>query len=111
MRYYPLLIYHVTLSITFAVHTHTQKKHYLCFSFHMLVFSTSTIRRQFEQANLEAMDESAEWRMKYDKEVEKNRQLRDELSKVLLAYQILVLGYAMLQHSIYNAHVRILFTG
>jgi len=28
------------------------------------------------------MDESAEWRMKYDKEFEKNRQLQDELSKV-----------------------------
>ncbi|PWZ28981.1 hypothetical protein Zm00014a_005579 [Zea mays] len=40
------------------------------------------LRRQFEQANLEAMDESAEWRMKYDKEIEKNRQLHDELSKV-----------------------------
>ncbi|KAG2654774.1 uncharacterized protein LOC120657543 [Panicum virgatum] len=40
------------------------------------------LRRQFEQANLEAMDESAEWRMKYDKEFEKNRQLQDELSKV-----------------------------
>jgi hypothetical protein len=30
------------------------------------------------------MDESAEWRMQYDKEFEKNRQLQDELSKVLL---------------------------
>jgi hypothetical protein len=78
----------------------------------MFVFATSTIRRQFEQANLEAMDESAEWRMKYDKEVEKNRKLHDDLSKVLLAYQILVHGYAMLlRHSICNAHVRILFTG
>ncbi|KAJ1281517.1 hypothetical protein BS78_04G312200 [Paspalum vaginatum] len=40
------------------------------------------LRRQFEQANLEAMDESAEWRMKYDKELEKSKQLQDELSKV-----------------------------
>ncbi|CAL5020112.1 unnamed protein product [Urochloa decumbens] len=40
------------------------------------------LRRQFEQANLEAMDESAEWRMKYDKEFEKSRQLQEELSKV-----------------------------
>lgn len=78
----------------------------------MSLFATSTIRRQFEQANLEAMDESAEWRMQYDKEVEKNRQLHDELSKVLIAYQIPVHGYVMLlRHSIYNAHVRILFTG
>lgn len=41
-------------------------------------------RRQFERANLEAMDESAEWRMKYDGEVERSRQLQDELLKVLL---------------------------
>ncbi|XP_062221638.1 uncharacterized protein LOC133920980 [Phragmites australis] len=40
------------------------------------------LRRQFERANLEAMDESAEWRMKYDTEFGKNRQLQDELSKV-----------------------------
>ncbi|TVU01182.1 hypothetical protein EJB05_19301 [Eragrostis curvula] len=40
------------------------------------------LRRQFERANLEAMDESAEWRMKYDTELGKNRQLQDELSKV-----------------------------
>jgi hypothetical protein len=80
-RDYPLLIHYVTLSLTFA-------SLIICF------FATSTIRRQFEQANLEAMDESAEWRMQYDKEVEKNRHLHDELSKVLLTYQILVHGYA-----------------
>lgn len=40
------------------------------------------LRRQFEHANLEAMDESAEWRMKYDTEFGKNRQLQDELVKV-----------------------------
>ncbi|GJM87181.1 hypothetical protein PR202_ga03109 [Eleusine coracana subsp. coracana] len=39
------------------------------------------LRRQFERANLEAMDESAEWRMKYDTELEKSKQLQDELSK------------------------------
>ncbi|XP_062220646.1 uncharacterized protein LOC133920039 [Phragmites australis] len=40
------------------------------------------LRRQFERANLDAMDESAEWRMKYDTEFGKNRQLQDELLKV-----------------------------
>ncbi|KAM3223916.1 hypothetical protein ACQJBY_057362 [Aegilops geniculata] len=40
------------------------------------------LRRQFENANLEAMDESAEWRMKYDTELAKNRDLQDELLKV-----------------------------
>ncbi|KAF7086729.1 hypothetical protein CFC21_089992 [Triticum aestivum] len=40
------------------------------------------LRRQFEHANLEAMDESAEWRMKYDTELAKNRDLQDELLKV-----------------------------
>uniref|UniRef100_A0A0E0K6J3 Uncharacterized protein n=1 Tax=Oryza punctata TaxID=4537 RepID=A0A0E0K6J3_ORYPU len=39
------------------------------------------LRRQFERANLEAMDESAEWRMKYDTEFAKNKQLQDELLK------------------------------
>jgi hypothetical protein len=39
-------------------------------------------RQQFERANLEAMDESAEWRMKYDGEVERSRQFQDELLKV-----------------------------
>ncbi|KAJ3672152.1 hypothetical protein LUZ60_006873 [Juncus effusus] len=40
------------------------------------------LRRQFERANLEAMDESAEWRMKYDNEMERTKQLKDELLKV-----------------------------
>ncbi|KAG1361542.1 hypothetical protein COCNU_09G010050 [Cocos nucifera] len=40
------------------------------------------LRKQFERANLEAMDESAEWRMKYDTEVEKSRLFQDELLKV-----------------------------
>jgi hypothetical protein len=48
------------------------------------LITTLIIRRQFERANLEAMDESAEWRMKYDTEFEKNRQLQDELSTVML---------------------------
>ncbi|BAF10357.1 uncharacterized protein [Oryza sativa Japonica Group] len=39
------------------------------------------LRRQFERANLEAMDESAEWRMKYDTEFAKNKQMQDELLK------------------------------
>jgi hypothetical protein len=75
-----LLVY-VSLSFCFA---------FLFFSFLSIcilliyLFAASTIRRQFEQANLEAMDESAEWRMKYDKEFEKNKQLQDEFSKVLL---------------------------
>ncbi|XP_010932982.1 uncharacterized protein [Elaeis guineensis] len=47
-------------------------------------FSTDdreVLRKQFERANLEAMDESAEWRMKYDREVEKSRLVQDELLK------------------------------
>lgn len=51
---------------------------YLSFGF------MTAFRRQFERANLEAMDESAEWRMKYDEEVERNRQIQDELLKVCL---------------------------
>ncbi|WOL18071.1 hypothetical protein Cni_G26864 [Canna indica] len=44
--------------------------------------SREALRRQFERANMEAMDESAEWRMKYDGEVVRNRQIQDELLKV-----------------------------
>ncbi|RWV96458.1 hypothetical protein GW17_00040828 [Ensete ventricosum] len=52
-------------------------------------------RRQFERANMEAMDESAEWRMKYDGEVERNKQVQDELEKVHLPrhhYQVPLRG-------------------
>jgi hypothetical protein len=45
-------------------------------------------RRQFEHANLEAMDESAEWRMKYDTEFGRNRQLEDELLKVCFNFSM-----------------------
>lgn len=39
-------------------------------------------RRQFERANIEAMDESAEWRMMFDKERERSKEFEGELSKV-----------------------------
>ncbi|KAJ6793094.1 uncharacterized protein M6B38_411125 [Iris pallida] len=42
------------------------------------------LRKQFERANMEAMDESAEWRMKYDGEADKTRQCQEELSKLEL---------------------------
>ncbi|CAM0942833.1 unnamed protein product [Alopecurus aequalis] len=47
----------------------------------ILVLSVYICVRQFEHANLEAMDESAEWRQKYDTEFARNRQLEDELLK------------------------------
>lgn len=40
------------------------------------------LRKQFERASMEAMDESAEWRMKYDGEADKTRQCQEELLKV-----------------------------
>ncbi|KAJ8485030.1 hypothetical protein OPV22_017515 [Ensete ventricosum] len=42
----------------------------------------NALRREFERANMEAMDESAEWRMRYDVEVDRSRQIQDELLKV-----------------------------
>ncbi|KAK3033718.1 hypothetical protein RJ639_034493, partial [Escallonia herrerae] len=42
------------------------------------------IRRQFDLANREAMDESAEWRLKYDEEVEKATKCVKELIEVLV---------------------------
>ncbi|KAL5212421.1 hypothetical protein ABZP36_023268 [Zizania latifolia] len=65
------------------------------------------LRRQFERANLEAMDESAEWRMKYDTEFAKNKQLQDELRKVWSnLYYVHVNSF---RHSVsfYRAHLRI----
>jgi hypothetical protein len=50
----------------------------------LILITALIIRRQFERANLEAMDESAEWRMKYDTEFSKNRLLQNELSTVIL---------------------------
>lgn len=39
-------------------------------------------RRQFDLANREAMDESAEWRLKYDVEVERSTNCAKELNEV-----------------------------
>lgn len=39
-------------------------------------------RKQFDRANMEAMDESAHWRMKYDGEVERARHYAAELLQV-----------------------------
>ncbi|XP_039047570.1 uncharacterized protein LOC120188129 [Hibiscus syriacus] len=40
------------------------------------------IRRQFDLANKEAMDESAEWRLRFDKEVEKASNYAKELEEI-----------------------------
>uniref|UniRef100_A0A6N2N8J6 Uncharacterized protein n=1 Tax=Salix viminalis TaxID=40686 RepID=A0A6N2N8J6_SALVM len=40
------------------------------------------IRRQFDLANREAMDESAEWRMKYDEEVERSAKCDKQLIEI-----------------------------
>ncbi|CAN1142965.1 hypothetical protein LINPERPRIM_LOCUS26286 [Linum perenne] len=45
---------------------------------------TELIRRQFDLANREAMDESAEWRMKYDEEAERAAKCDKELIEVSL---------------------------
>ncbi|XP_061374251.1 uncharacterized protein LOC133316508 [Gastrolobium bilobum] len=40
---------------------------------------TELLRRQFDIANREAMDESAEWRLKYDEEVDRAKKCLHEL--------------------------------
>ncbi|KMZ57247.1 hypothetical protein ZOSMA_88G00670 [Zostera marina] len=40
------------------------------------------LRKQFDLANMEAMDESAEWRMKYDMEVDRSKRFKTELEQV-----------------------------
>lgn len=39
-------------------------------------------RKQFDLANREAMDESAEWRMRYDSEAEKAAKCSKQLEEV-----------------------------
>ncbi|PRQ43543.1 hypothetical protein RchiOBHm_Chr3g0469601 [Rosa chinensis] len=43
---------------------------------------TELIRRQFDLANREAMDESAEWRLKYDVEAERSTKCMNELKQM-----------------------------
>lgn len=43
---------------------------------------TEVLRRQFDLANKEAMDESAEWRLRYDKEAERTTKCVNELRKI-----------------------------
>lgn len=40
------------------------------------------LRKQFDLANREAMEESAEWRLKYDEQVQRATQLLGELEQV-----------------------------
>ncbi|XP_073223913.1 uncharacterized protein [Cicer arietinum] len=42
---------------------------------------TEILRRQFDIANREAMDESAEWRLKYDEEVDRVKKCLKELQE------------------------------
>ncbi|KAM5559808.1 hypothetical protein ABKV19_021140 [Rosa sericea] len=43
---------------------------------------TELIRRQFDLANREAMDESAEWRLKYDVEAERSNKCMNKLKQM-----------------------------
>ncbi|XP_057984133.1 uncharacterized protein LOC131168594 [Malania oleifera] len=45
------------------------------------------IRKQFDLANKEAMDESAEWRLKYDEEVERTVKCEKELLEVKQSFE------------------------
>ncbi|XP_024923523.1 uncharacterized protein LOC107435029 isoform X4 [Ziziphus jujuba] len=48
---------------------------------------TELLRRQFDLANKEAMDESAEWRLKYDVEAERATKCLGELNKIKESYK------------------------
>ncbi|KAB2013543.1 hypothetical protein ERO13_D09G145300v2 [Gossypium hirsutum] len=43
---------------------------------------TELLRRQFDLANKEAMDESAEWRLRFDEEADKASKCAKELEKI-----------------------------
>lgn len=48
---------------------------------------TQLIRMQFDLANREAMDESAEWRLKYDREVERATKCGNELIEITESFR------------------------
>lgn len=56
----------------------------LYLTFNLWCFFIQIFRRQFDLANREAMDESAEWRMKYDEEAERAAKCDKELIEVFL---------------------------
>ncbi|URE09884.1 hypothetical protein MUK42_04860 [Musa troglodytarum] len=62
-----------------------------------LMLAPTSDRREFERANMEAMDESAEWRMRYDVEVDRSRQIQDELLKVKASLAGASRRFSMLQ--------------
>ncbi|PON69302.1 acyl-CoA-binding domain protein [Parasponia andersonii] len=45
-------------------------------------YDADLLRRQFDLANREALDESAEWRLRYDEEAERTAQCLNELKQV-----------------------------
>ncbi|XP_035546967.1 uncharacterized protein LOC118348753 [Juglans regia] len=47
---------------------------------------TDLLRRQFDLASREAMDKSAEWRLKYDEQVEKVTECVNELQEVHISF-------------------------
>ena len=49
----------------------------------MCVSNRIWFRRQFDLANREALDESAEWRLRFDEEAERNIQCMNELKQVI----------------------------
>ncbi|KAG9445599.1 hypothetical protein H6P81_011727 [Aristolochia fimbriata] len=61
---------------------------------------TEIIRRQFDLANKEAMEESAEWRLKYDEEVERGTQRLRELIQAKQALEKKTLEAASLNKSL-----------
>ncbi|KAK7355522.1 hypothetical protein VNO80_14780 [Phaseolus coccineus] len=48
---------------------------------------TRIIRQQFDTANREAMDESAEWRLRYDEEVDRTKKCLQELQVFQMSSQ------------------------
>ncbi|XP_068667269.1 uncharacterized protein [Aristolochia californica] len=61
---------------------------------------TEIIRRQFDLANKESMEESAEWRLKYDEEVERGTKRLRELIQVKQAFEKKILETASLNRSL-----------
>ncbi|MQL85401.1 hypothetical protein Taro_017919 [Colocasia esculenta] len=65
------------------------------------------LRKQFDRANIEAMDESAEWRMKYDAEVERARRYKEEAKQAKDAIANAKESVAFLQKENTNLNLRL----
>ena len=87
-------LYNVDWSNSYAWHSFHLAKALVLLSSNFLTpwcfYTLEICRRQFDLANREALDESAEWRMKYDEEVERSAKCDKQLIEVCIHLFLLI---------------------